>query len=165
MDTVSVRELAFDVVTELAPQELPVFDVVTRAYLERPRRMARMLETGKDDPLGIGIESLIGLITPVAIVVASAVVGAVSQFIVESTYRGGRKLARKLLGPRSPAEIETAAIRALTVDQLAAIRETVRNRAVAYGSDTEQAQLFADSVMAALIRRSRSGQTEVEGEA
>src|SRR5262245_31795185 len=134
MDTVSVRELALDVVTELAPQELPVFDVVTRAYLEHPRRMARRSAIGRDDPLGIGIEFLVGLITPVAIVAASAVAGAVSQFVVESAYRGGRKLVRRLLGPRYPTEIETAAIRALTIDQLAAIRETVHTRAGAPSS-------------------------------
>jgi hypothetical protein len=163
MDVVSVRELSRDVVTELAPRELPVFEVVIRTYLEHPRRTARMVEAGDDDPLGIGVDSLAAMVTTLAIVAASAVAGAVSQFVVENTYRGGRRLVRRMLGSRSRTEIEIAAIRALTVDQLAAVRQMVYERALAHGSDAEQAGRIANSVIAALVRRSGSDSMDAGG--
>jgi hypothetical protein len=120
--------------------------------------MVRVARTGTDDPLGIGVESLVGLITPAAVIAASAAAGAVSQFLVERTYQRGRRLVRRLVVRGAPAEIEIAAVRALTAEQLAVIGRTVHDRAVECGSDAEQAQNLTDSVVAALVRRAETGE-------
>jgi hypothetical protein len=157
METVTVRELALDVVTELAPRELPIFETVARPYLDDPRRMARALADRPDRPLGIGVEVVLGLVTPVVVLLANGAVGAVAQSAVETGYRGVRRaVVWTLRRSRVAGEVETSAVRALTADELHVIHERVEKTALTLGCDAEQARLMADSVIGALVRRAGS---------
>jgi hypothetical protein len=89
-----VEELARGLVAEVAPDELPVFEVVSAGYAQDP---ARVLGRG-DCPgsvLGSGFDTVVLLVTPAALAVATAVyqhlMERASEFTVNSVIRVARK--------------------------------------------------------------------------
>jgi hypothetical protein len=89
-----VEELARGLVAEVAPDELPVFEVVSAGYAQDPARVL-----GRDDypgsMLGSGFDTVVLLVTPAALAVATAVhqhlMERASEFTVNSVIRVARK--------------------------------------------------------------------------
>src|SRR5687768_14874350 len=67
-----VSEIARDVVTQLAPQELPIFRAVSEAYFADPGNALKRLKS-EDRALGFGLDSAAALLTPVVLAVLSEV--------------------------------------------------------------------------------------------
>lgn len=88
-----VVDFGRDIVTELAPDELSVFDAMGAAFLRNPRRVL----SGRAQPgavLGSGIETVVLAISPVALAVATAVY----QKLVDETAAATVKQAMKVAG-------------------------------------------------------------------
>lgn len=102
-------DLARDLVAELAPDELPVFELVRAGFEQDP---ARMLGRG-DRPgsvLGSGFETVLLVVTPVALAVAAAVqqhlIDRAAGFTVDAAVRAAKKGWRSRRGsPPPPPEI------------------------------------------------------------
>jgi hypothetical protein len=58
-------ELARSVVSEIAPSELPLFEIMSRSFAANPRRVR--IRRGGDEELGFGIAESAMLVTPVAL--------------------------------------------------------------------------------------------------
>jgi hypothetical protein len=110
-----VEALARGAVTDVAPQELPLFRSTSQAYFEDPRRV-RGEPASADDMLGFGAElgAAVVFVTPVALEVARSVVSFVgSQLETAFKEEAGpriRAIVQRILGskPGTPAGGATA---------------------------------------------------------
>src|SRR5437773_10879903 len=66
-------ELARDVLADLAPHELPLFQPISQAYFADPRRAATA-GSGRDEMLGFGVTGAEALVTPALLAIVSQVV-------------------------------------------------------------------------------------------
>ncbi|MGI5505344.1 hypothetical protein [Lentzea sp. CA-135723] len=148
-------DLARRVVREIAPEELPSFDVVAAPYLENPRQAERRLRQAYDDPIGFGLGDVVAMATPVIALVSGSVITAVSDSIGTAVRDGAagaaRKVWRKLRGkPDEPLALPPTP---LTTAQLAEVRQIALDRALALGVKQPKADALADAVIAALVLR------------
>ena len=72
-----VSEIARDVVTQIASQELPIFQAVSEAYFANPGNALKGLKS-EDRVLGFGLDPTAVLLTPVVLHVLSEIF----QFLV-----------------------------------------------------------------------------------
>jgi hypothetical protein len=92
-----VEDLARGLVAEVAPAELPMFELVSAGFEEDP---ARLLGRGgrPGSVLGSGFETVMLVVTPAALAVATAVyqqlVDRVAEFTVDSAITAARKRVR-----------------------------------------------------------------------
>jgi hypothetical protein len=61
-----MNEVARDILADIAPQELPIFPAVSKAYFADPAIALNKLRS-RDTALGLGIESLAILLTPIVL--------------------------------------------------------------------------------------------------
>jgi hypothetical protein len=61
-----MNEVARDVLADIAPQELPIFPAVSKAYFADPSVALNKLRS-RDTALGLGMESLAILLTPIVL--------------------------------------------------------------------------------------------------
>ena len=73
-----VREIGRDVVTQLAPQELPIFSAASEAYFSNPGNATKRIQS-EDRVLGFGLEPTAALLTPVVL----AILSEMFQFLVQ----------------------------------------------------------------------------------
>jgi hypothetical protein len=73
-----VSEISRDIVAQIAPQELPIFQAVSAAYFANPAYALNNIHP-KDDVLGFGIDPVTALITPIVL----KVISEVFQFLLD----------------------------------------------------------------------------------
>ncbi|WP_216207261.1 hypothetical protein [Amycolatopsis aidingensis] len=146
-----IADIARPAVAAVAPQELPLFSATCAAYLRDPER-ALAGRRRRDETLGSGIETIVELVSPIALAVATAVYQQLIDRAGEAVTRGtGRlfaRLRRKAIDtsrpvPRTP----------LSAEQRADLREVAEARARALGLADEQVQLLVGAIMDGLQRR------------
>ncbi|MEM8804834.1 MAG: hypothetical protein AAGF01_02135 [Cyanobacteria bacterium P01_G01_bin.38] len=157
-----IRQLSEQLVHEIAPKEVILFQATSDAYFKDPE--ATLKETQKapsDDLMGFGAGGAVILLTPIILEVTKtalklaarlgqqAVEDAVSERLQAETSGFLGKvvgLLRKLLGqPEPPAQVER-----LTPAQLEAVRQAALSRAQALGLDNTKAVLLADALVGKL---------------
>lgn len=142
-----VTSLARGAVSRAAPDELAQFEVTAEAFLETPKRARRAAR--RDEPLGLGLESLNVLVSTVALGVTIEVLkhlaGHYSDKLVSKT---GRKV-RTLLGRRRGRK-SSEPLPALNQQQLNELHVLAVSKATALQVPAEQATLIADGIVAGL---------------
>lgn len=152
----SPRDVALDVVGEIAPDELPVFEFVSEPYLTHPRRMGRMLTKSSDEPLGIGGSDISGLITPALAVVATTILSVASGDAYQRTkpvvWRIIKRAGWMLLRPWRPHLLNKkgrqGVVITVTDRQLSRIRKAGVRRARDLGIDSDKANAIVDAIVA-----------------
>jgi hypothetical protein len=71
-DSELITTIARDILAEVAPQEIPIFPAVSRAYFADPARALKLRRTG-DAALGFGADALAVFLTPAVLHILSAV--------------------------------------------------------------------------------------------
>jgi hypothetical protein len=148
-------ELSREVLAELAPHELPLFQPISQAYFADPRRAGA--GSGKDEMLGFGVAGAEALVTPALLAIVSQVVAFLFEQVKESASKEGSALAiewvRWVMGrARPPAVASALAATAagvpagLTTAQIARVREMVIKRAAELKVAPAKAELLADAV-------------------
>ncbi|MGV9654461.1 hypothetical protein [Streptomyces sp. NPDC003554] len=145
--------LARQAVAELAPDELPLFDVTCAAYFADPRKAGR--RRGSDDMLGFGVEAAVTAITTGALAASSEVAkifmaqaaeGAATA-VREGAESAVRRLKARLRGRPEPV---AAQVTPMTRSQLADVRRVAYERVLAVGIPEDTANLVADAVVGRL---------------
>jgi hypothetical protein len=78
-----IADIARDQVKHIAPQEAPIFPILSEANFQDPDKMLEA--QGKDEMLGFGLElAAASLITPVVLTVTKEVVGFVAEVVMTS---------------------------------------------------------------------------------
>jgi hypothetical protein len=171
-----VEALARGAVSDVAPQELPLFRSTSRAYFDDPRRV-RGEPASADDMLGFGAElgAAVVFVTPVALEVARSVVSFVgSQLETAFKEEAGpkiRSIVQRILGSKptpaggAPADRATtesksadqaktaAAVgddEALSREQLAEVHEVALRTARRLKLTPDRAATLADAIVGRL---------------
>jgi hypothetical protein len=140
-----VRDVARDVVAEVAPEELPLFDALSRfddaTVVRRLRRRRRRRE-----PLGFGAEEIEAVVTPIVWIVVNGAAQQIGGTAGGALAGGMKSLLRKILR-RHPAPVS---IPPLTSAQLSEVRQQIVEKSMRRGLSASRAEGIADAVVAAL---------------
>jgi hypothetical protein len=139
----TVKALGHEIVADLAPRELPLFEPISQAWFENPARVRS--GTGSDEPLGFGLGEFSTYMTPVILTVATRVVEVLAKDIghalVNATADRIAELIRAWLIHKKPA---------LTSEQIVHIREAVLDAMGGKGLTNEDMQKVAGRVTTTL---------------
>lgn len=147
-----IAQCAREILTVVAPQELPLFGPTRRHYVQEGALPAASAK-GKDEMLGFGLGGAEMLLTPVvfAVVIELArkigggVLDATGDALKERAASTSERALGRLLG-RPAATGPTP----LTEGQITAIRQQVVDHARALNVQDAQARLLADAVVGGL---------------
>jgi uncharacterized cupredoxin-like copper-binding protein len=149
-----VADVARDQVEQVAPQEAPIFPLLSEAYFQDPDKMLKA--QGKDEMLGFGLEAGAVLLTPVVMTVTREVVEFVAGEVMKSvqTQSSGlisdfvKKMFKKF---RAEAEAKGEKVpRPLTREQIGQVRELALEKGRQLQLAPDQAGLLADSLAGSL---------------
>jgi len=146
-----VREVARKLVTELAPEELPLFRPIADAYFRDASWTLDQRHQG-DELLGFGVNEAVVLITPVVLAVVHDIVVHLTARLADQLAKEGGDVVRGWL-QRLFGESERpagATVPALSQAQLAEVRQRAYDTALSHGLKAEKASLVADSLTAGL---------------
>ncbi|WP_250517186.1 hypothetical protein [Caballeronia sp. INDeC2] len=146
-----IRDLSRDVLTQIAPQELPLFTTVSAAWFADPAA-AKKASKGRDAALGFGTDPLSILITPLILQVVSEIVPILGGIALKATETAvGEEvstLVRKMFR-REEADADTAP--ALTSEQLGEVHRHVIAAGERLRLESAQTQRLADAVVAQFV--------------
>ncbi|MFH9763623.1 hypothetical protein ACH4MJ_26870 [Streptomyces anulatus] len=144
---IRLRDLVQDVVTEVAPEELPL--IAGLAGFDDATAVRRL--GGGDrrrEPLGFGLGEVAALVTPVVwLALDQAVQRILGTWVDKVITETGTALRRLFRRPAS----EPVTIPPLTPEQLALVRESVLTMAARRGLEPERATVIADAVVTRLV--------------
>ena len=156
-------EIARDTVAAVAPDELVFFEAARTEFFTDPDEVldGRRL---RDEVLGYGAGEIVQLVTPAALAVSAAIVGAVADragaVVVDRTIRAGRRLLRRLSARRGrrepaasaePAPDEQARRPEVTLDDLDDLRSRVAEEARRRALPENLIEPFTDAFVASVI--------------
>lgn len=156
-----VARVSYDVVSDVAPEELEIFNEVMVEYYEPEKLVSRT--SSDDDPLGFGIEGAVALATPAAIAMVSAFLNQVFAESVkilkdESTEVVKEKI-KSFFEPNAEEnsdqpekEPPNPKDKSITFDreQLAEIRKTAVKEARKAGVSKDEAERLANALFVRL---------------
>lgn len=146
-DLALARDLARDVVGQVAPEELPLFEAISDAQLGR--RRPRLPRGAADRVLGFGLEDGIQLLTPAILATTLEVVKHVAGDLGASGFEAVRlRLARAIRRrPPPPAQTPGSGLPGLSDADLAELRSLVLRRSKELKVPAAKAELLADAVV------------------
>lgn len=156
-----VTELSREIVTNVAPQELPIFRAQSQAYSRNPEK-SLAAKPGKDDMLGFGPGEAFAFLTPCILAVMSSVVmfltAEVKKAVKEQTASVITSAVKGLFKKYGPAAVHEAESKettgqriVLTAKQLDQVREIVINRARQLKVGEAKVDLLANSIVGSLV--------------
>lgn len=138
-----IGEVSRDLVTQVAPEEMEMFDDLLQDYFQYPTP-----PDAGDDPLGFGGDVLV-VVTPVVTAVVGAVVTFLWNEIVKTAKEEGSAfIAEKVKAFFHPPKETQADSSGLTRAQLQHIKEIVQKGAVRRGMRAKKAEDLALLVVA-----------------
>jgi hypothetical protein len=148
-----IADVAREIVADIAPDELDLFDVSAEAYLDNPDQAAA---TAGDEMLGFGGGAELEMMTPVVLSITSGVVAFLVNSALTTAKAEGqavvqeqvRQLFRRFR-PRTPAA--TTGPSPLSPKQLAQVRQVALDVATRMQVAPEQARLLADATVGQLV--------------
>jgi hypothetical protein len=149
-----VTEVTRDLITQMAPQEVPLVRATSEAYFRNPEKVLAT-HAGKDEMLGFGTGEVVTLLTPVVLAVTADVVTFLAEefkkvFKDESATMVSVSVNAlfKKLHPAEKAEKQMPP--PLTGEQLARVREIALKKARQLKLSERSAKLLADSLVGGL---------------
>jgi hypothetical protein len=147
-----VAELARRSIADTAPQELPLFRIVSQAYFDDPKQVLEPA-SGKDDMLGFGPAGLVMLVTPAALEAAKSIISYLfSQLKGSAEHETSDAIAARVHQLFHRDE-KPEAPPLLTREQLAHVRELALEKGRQLNLPEAQADLLADSMVGSLALR------------
>lgn len=146
-------ELSRDLVSDLAPHELPLFPAVSRTFLQN--RGKRHDRPGERE-LAFGAGEAVQMLSPVILAVVSGAVGficeEVAKSVAEKSPEAIESAVRALLGRASVAmTAEQTDLTRLSSQQVSKLRQMVFDHATGLDLAPERANVLADSVAGKLL--------------
>jgi hypothetical protein len=148
-----IADVARDLISQLAPQELPVFRAHSQAYFSDPKKVLKE-QAGKDDMLGFGAGEAIALVTPIVLPVVAEVVTFLATEIKKSITAEGSTLiseqVKKMFKKFRPVDKKESDPPPLTSEQLTYVRKLAFEKARQLKLSEARSNLLADSVVGSL---------------
>ncbi len=149
-----ISEVARGLITDLAPQELPLFRANSAAYFRDPEK-ALQSQSAKDDMLGFGAGDAVVLLTPIVLAVINDVIG----YLIEEVTKAAQAESARWINDtvtamfkkfRPAGQEEKVKPMPLTSEQLAQVHQIVVKKARQLKLSDERAQTLADTVVGGL---------------
>jgi hypothetical protein len=146
-----VEELAKQVLADVAPEELAVFDETAEEYHQDPQGV--LSAEGRDEAVGFGLD--LALLTPYVLAVA----GAVVTFLVNTIGDAAKKESKPVIADwvhrlfrrgQDDVEAQSEPQANLSLEQAARVREVALARAHDLKLSDEKARLLADAIVGGL---------------
>jgi hypothetical protein len=152
VDTTLVTDVARDVLSEVAPQEVPILAAASKAYFDDPAAALRQWQT-RDDVLGFGLDSLTVLVTPAVLHIVSEVFESLLRVATKAVEEGLSKeipqVIRAMFRRFHSADPDTPSV--LTRQQIGLIHANVLQAAKKLRLPDVKAQSLADAIAAQLV--------------
>lgn len=147
-----VAEVAKDLLSQVAPQEMPLFRSISSSYFNNPEK-ALNDQKAKDELLGFGAAEAVTLITPALLAVSSDVINFLfaeaqkamkseSTNLIQETVKSWFSKAHPKEEKKSPPP--------LTAEQLALVRKIAEKKAQQLKLSKETTKLLADAIVGSL---------------
>lgn len=148
-----IAELARDLISQTAPQELPLFRANSEAFFTNPEKLLAG-QKGKDEMLGFGVGEAITMMSPAILMVTSEIV----KFLIDELKKTVKDESSALIGETvkkmfkkfRPEEKKENAPSPLTPEQLAQVRELALKKARQLKLSDERCKLLADALVGSL---------------
>ena len=141
-----ITDLSKQMVTQVAPEELDLFDELIEEYFDDPSP-PDLSESDDDDALGFGLNGVVVAITPAAAAAASSVIGYIVSEVLKAAQEESAAVlvskVRKLFNSKDESE-------SLTTEQLRQVRRLALSQAKVFGMETSQARSMADALVGSL---------------
>jgi hypothetical protein len=143
-----VSDVARDVLAEIAPDELPIFQAASKAYFADPKAVAKQAKS-KDSMLGMGPDSVtlltpavLHVVTEVCIFLAPVATEVAKSALAEGATEVFKGIFRRY-GSKSPP--------VLTPEQIQMVQAKVRAEAKKMRLPGNQAEILTNAVIAQLV--------------
>jgi hypothetical protein len=151
-DAALVTDVAHDILSEIAPDELPIFPAASRAYAADPAAALRGLGV-KDEALGFGLEALAAAATPVVLIVVTEVfqflTGVAAKAATDGLTQEISQIVKAMFKRFRSSAPSTPSV--LTRDHIAAIHDNVLLAAQRLRLPQDKARALANAVTAQLV--------------
>lgn len=149
-----VLDLSRDIVSEVAPEELPLFRPIGEAYLQNPHEAPPDHKSG-DEMLGFGVAESAALLTPVILPIMGSVVkylaGEVTTSLKDHSSEAISDTIKNLFRRFRPTGAKPDAMPPpLSREQLQQVHRLASEKARKFDLPEEQAQLLADAITGSL---------------
>ncbi|SAL14594.1 hypothetical protein AWB74_00386 [Caballeronia arvi] len=148
-----IREISRHVLTQIAPQELPLFTAASAAWFADPAA-AMKASKNRDAALGFGADAFSILFTPLVLQVVSEIMPMLGGIALKATETAvGEEvsaLVRKMFR-RGESETRPDAAPALNTEQLGEVHRHVIAAGKRLRLDHAQTQRLADAVVAQFV--------------
>lgn len=151
-DTALVTDVARDVLSEIAPQEIPILVAASRAYFADPTAALRQASS-KDNVLGFGVEAAAVVVTPAVLLVMSEALDFLTRVAKKAIEEGlTAEIPQVIKAMFRKFHSSTPAVPSvLTKEQLALIHGNVQLAAKKLRLSPDQARSLANAVTAQLV--------------
>jgi len=147
-----VGDIARDVLSEIAPQEIPIFAATSRAYFANPEAALQHLRS-KDNVLGFGTDVAGLLFTPAVLLVLSETFQYLLRVATSATADGLAKeipeLIKAMFKKFQSSQPDTPSV--LTREHIASIHGNILVSAKTLRIPAEKARSLANAVTAQLV--------------
>jgi hypothetical protein len=145
-----IAELSKDVVSQVAPEELDLFDDLVQEYFDDPTPPDPE-EAASDDALGFGLGGALFATTPAVAAMANVVLGFLLTEVINIArdQAGGMAVEKLKVYFLSRRESSTDSP-PLTTEQLAKVKQLASDQAKAFGMDDDEAKKMADALVGSL---------------
>ena len=141
-----VTEIAYDLLAQIAPGEMPLFQETSEAYFKNPDRMLKSLK-GKDEPLGFGLVEIGSaiLMSPIVLAIVDEATRTLAKEVTESGFvkQLVKKLFHRSQERRNPPP-------RFTQEQMEQVRKQAFDSARQFNLPESQAALLADALIGRL---------------
>jgi hypothetical protein len=145
-----IADIAYDIIAQTAPRELPLFSMTSEAYFQNPDRMRRS-QKSKDEMLGFGIDAAtVAFLSPIILTIVDETIKVITEEVIpEHIKKSG--IVRKFFKRDRPAQEASKQVKlSLTPDQLQKVQEQAISSALQFKVPREQAELLANVLVGKL---------------
>jgi len=147
----AIAELTKEVVTEVAPEELELFDELLQEYLDQPES-PNPLTADANDPLGFGLANVMVAATPAIAAAVSAGITFLLTVVWNAAEESAVAFIKQQLQQRFQRKQKTdIASLDLTKEQLIQLKQVVHSTVLRFGTEQAAAGQISDAVIVALV--------------
>ena len=147
-----ITEVGRDVLSEIAPEEMPIFGAASNAYFADPAAALRQVPS-RDNVLGFGVEAVAVVVTPVVLLALSEVLQFLTRVAAKAVEDGLAKeipdVIRAMFRKFHSAKPQMPSV--LTREHIGLIHGNVLLAARRLRLPPDKAQSLADAVTAQLV--------------
>jgi hypothetical protein len=145
----TIKEISRDLVMEIAPEELAMFDELADEYFQHPQP-GKQVKTN-DDPLGFGINETLVAVTPAATGMVSTVLAYLLTSFNDALKDTAKESFKTKMKAVFSAKKKGKSPIAFTIEQLKQINKKAFEQARTFGLSDDQAQHLADALVGRLV--------------